>query len=302
MELQKTNRENRIPNALINSKHEYSSLEKRIFYLIMNDLNPSLENNLKGNRTVNIENVRELIGNPNSKTFKETLSKLNTRQIKYINDHNEVYDFIIPFPRVRYENNTLSIVIFEEVIPDLLDLKKGFTRYQLDSALSLTSHHSQRMYEILSRWKDLKQYTFELEYLKLLLGVENKYPKWTHFEMRVLKVAQKELTEKTDISFTYTKKKKGRKVAEVTFTIFHTQNKSELEDLPINVDAVIGDEEQQRLNEYLDKIGVLDSRLRKVIITEKKREFWKWLSDYKKEKFKINSSISGHLLRTLGLK
>ena len=302
MELQKTNRENRLPNALINSKHEYTTIEKRIFYLIMNELNPSLNDNLKGNRTVKIENVRELLGDPNGLKFKEALAKLNTRQLKYINDKHEIYDFIIPFPRVRYEDNTLTIVIFEEVVPDLLDLKKGFTRYQLDSALSLTSHHSQRMYEILSRWKDLKQYTFELEYLKLLLGVENKYPKWTHFEMRVLKVAQKELTEKTDISFTYTKKKKGRKVAEVTFTIFHTQNKSELEDLPINVDAVVEDEEQQRLNEYLDKLGILDPRLRKVIITEKKQEFWKWLSDYKKEKFKISSSVSGHLLTTLGLK
>lgn len=293
------NKENRMPNAIINSKQEFSTIEKRIFYLIMNELNPALDSTIVDrNKTVTIENVRQIIGDPNSKTFKDSLQKLNTRQIKYIDDKNEIYDFIIPFPRITYQNNTLTIVVFQEVLKDLLDIKKGFTRYQLDSALSLTSHHSQRIYELLSRWKDIHQKSFNLEHLKTMLNVETKYPKWTHFEIKVLKVAQKELIDKTDISFTYTTIKKGNKVDVINFTIFETQNKSVLEDLP---NAQEQDDETTRIITYLQEIGVTNAKIQNTIITEKKKEFWLWLSQYRKGTFKISKSPAGHLLKTLGL-
>lgn len=298
MDIIELNRENRIPNGIVHSKQEFSTIEKRAFYLIMNELNPILDSNIVDrNKTVVIENVREIIGNPNSKTFKEALQKLNTRQIKYIDEKNEIYDFIVPFPRITYENNTLTIVIFQEVLKDLLDIKKGFTRYQLDSALSLTSHHSQRIYEILSRWKDLHKKSFQLDNLKTMLNVETKYPKWTHFELYVLKVAQKELAEKTDISFTYTTKKKGRKVDVVDFTIFETQNISVLEDLP----SQTKNEDDVRIITYLVELGITDTKIQNTIISKKKTEFWLWLAQYRKGILKISKSPSGHLLKSLGL-
>ncbi|MFT9846229.1 replication initiation protein [Aneurinibacillus sp. REN35] len=104
--------------------------------------------------------------------------------------------------------------------PYLLQLKERFTTYRLHDVMQLRSVYSIRIYELLKQYAQIGTRTFDVEDLKFTLGIErNEYEKYGHFKSRVLKVAQKELDEKTDIFFDMEEIKAGRKVAKICFII-----------------------------------------------------------------------------------
>jgi len=104
--------------------------------------------------------------------------------------------------------------------PYLLQLKERFTKYSLHLALRLKSSFSIRIYELLKQYEKLGERAFLIEELKEKLGIlEDQYKLYGHFKAKVLKVAQDELAEKTDISFEYEEIKVGRGVGKIRFII-----------------------------------------------------------------------------------
>ncbi|WP_244411306.1 replication initiation protein [Parageobacillus thermoglucosidasius] len=98
--------------------------------------------------------------------------------------------------------------------PYLLQLKKEFTTYRLKNVMELKSGYSIRIYEILKRWQFINDVKIPLDELRKMVGATDKY-----LEKRVLAPAQKEITEKTDLSFEYKEVKSGRKVVAIRFFI-----------------------------------------------------------------------------------
>ena len=104
--------------------------------------------------------------------------------------------------------------------PYLLQLKERFTKYQLNNILKIKSFSGIRIYEFLKQWEKLKTKTIEISDLREVLGIsKEKYKLYGDFKRRILKPAQKEISEKTDISFNLTEIKKGRKVVMLRFNI-----------------------------------------------------------------------------------
>lgn len=111
--------------------------------------------------------------------------------------------------------------------PYLLQLKEQFTKYQLKNVLFMKSKYAPRLYEILkcNEFKQQGHVEIEIEELKKLLKIENKYPKYNDFKRKVIEQTQKELKEISDISFTFDEIKTGRKVTSLRFYI----NKNNIE-------------------------------------------------------------------------
>ena len=124
--------------------------------------------------------------------------------------------------------------------PFLLDLKERFTSYKLRMVIQLRSSFSIRLYELLKQYERLGERVFELSRLRVLLGIEeDQYKLYGHFKSRVLLPAQKELGEKTDISFTFKEQKEGRSVSRLKFVI-QPQNppSAKLLNLPENTEKI----------------------------------------------------------------
>jgi plasmid replication initiation protein len=108
----------------------------------------------------------------------------------------------------------------QKLKPFLLQLKDRFTKYQLEYALRLRKSYSIRIYEILKQWERMKSRTVEIAELREILGLEKDlYQQYGHLKNRVLKPAQEEISEKTDLVFNFTEIKKGRKVVMIRFEI-----------------------------------------------------------------------------------
>jgi plasmid replication initiation protein len=107
-----------------------------------------------------------------------------------------------------------------DAVPYFIDLKKqGYTTYELDVAMSLTSVYSQRLFELLGRWRDTgKWYGIEIQRLKVLMGVDKDkaYKKHSNIVNRILEPARLELAEKNG----YRVYLEGRKFVIINFDIY----------------------------------------------------------------------------------
>lgn len=131
----------------------------------------------------------------------------------------------------------LTISFHPKMKPYLLQLKSQFTMYDVRNILKLPSTYSIRIYELLKQYEKIGWRLFQLSELKSILGIEDKYKLYGHFKKRVIQKAQNDLSEFTDIKFTFEEIKKGRAVNKIKFFIQKNQSSPFMEpqmiDLPV---------------------------------------------------------------------
>lgn len=209
---------NQQPNIITRSTDEMSVIEKRIVYLAINQM--ETEFNIKPDLVKGLEFTFHLseLRDTNYDRVKKAVQKLRTRGITLIDDDNkEEFEQITPFPHVKIKEGKVTIKMMADVVPYFIELKKGFTRYELAAALTLSSVYSQKLYELLSRWLNKKEWHVPIQELQLLLNAQ-KY-KYGDFRIHCLDVAIKELNEKTNLTVSWEAEKDSRSVTAILFKI-----------------------------------------------------------------------------------
>lgn len=104
--------------------------------------------------------------------------------------------------------------------------------------MELKSGYSIRIYEILKRWQFINDVEIPLDELRKMVGATDKYLEYHNFKKRVLAPAEKEIAEKTDLSFKYKEVKRGRKVVAIRFFIRERQagGKEVISEIPHETD------------------------------------------------------------------
>ncbi len=129
------------------------------------------------------------------------------------------------------ENDALyiSLTFPPELKPSLLQLKDNFTILDLDIFKLLKTPTSVRLYQLLTShlWKAEKKVQYDLEELKKKLGVADKYGQYGPFKTYILNEAQTKLAENTNISFTYSEVKTGKKITSIIFYLQEKNTKRE---------------------------------------------------------------------------
>jgi plasmid replication initiation protein len=111
----------------------------------------------------------------------------------------------------------------EEMKPFLLQLKRRFTMYEAGHFMPLRSTHSMRIYELLKMREGVSVLRISVEEFREILGLQDKYEYFSHLEHHVIKKAQEEIQDKTDIHFTYDAEREGRSVERVKFFIHQSE-------------------------------------------------------------------------------
>jgi plasmid replication initiation protein len=221
-------------NKVTEARYEMSALEKNIVYMLMAQL--------RDTDPVGKEYEISIVGLQNK--MKAIGQEISLDEIKEATHSliNRIYSFDEPdtgyqidltiFASVTYKNNSdfFSIELSRTIRPYLFDLKFDFTSYKLDFALSLTSKYAKRIYEMLSQHKETGIFYITVLELKERLKLidpstkTEKFKAWSSFAKHVLEVAKREISKKTDLSFSYILKKTGAKYTAIEFQIFK-QNK-----------------------------------------------------------------------------
>lgn len=112
-----------------------------------------------------------------------------------------------------------QIVFHEKLLPYIADIKRDYTKYQLEHIGALNSTNTIRLYELLARFKDTGWRTISVDELKEKLQIADKYPRYNSLNERVLTPAVKEINEKSDLLVSFGTEKRGRKITALKFSI-----------------------------------------------------------------------------------
>jgi hypothetical protein len=135
---------------------------------------------------------------------------------------------LIELPKFN-DRGYVEFKIHPEIHQAILHFSRGFKKYELKTAMSFKSVYSMRFYELLSGQKKPLSYT--INQLAIMFKVENKYMRNEKFQTGdfikyTVKVAKKELDEKSPYSFDYKQNKRGTTITSITFyPIYNPKNR-----------------------------------------------------------------------------
>ena len=221
-ELVETNQSNFVTksNKLIEANYRLGAIEQKIILCLASNIQPT-DSDFK-TYTLPIKEFAILIGVKGQhkysdlrKVTKELMQKVFEVRI----DKKVIQVAWLSYVAYNESEGTIDIRFDPFLRPYLLELKREFTSYKLENVVQLKSTYAIRIYELLKQYEKIQERTFSLNGLRRLLGAEDIYPAYGNFKQRVLVPAQKELKNKTDISFDLEEIKTGRKVTKVKFII-----------------------------------------------------------------------------------
>ena len=152
----------------------------------------------------------------------------------------------------------IELIFGSQVIPQIIDLKKLFTSYEIEQTRNL-NRYGLRLYELLIRWRAKGKAKMSLNDLRNTLGVlDDEYQAMGDFKKRVLDIAVSEINANTDITTSYEQHKQGRKIIGFTFTIKQKSTAQQTKQTA-NIDLNnLTDQEHDIIaqkNAYADSIG-----------------------------------------------
>jgi len=213
-----------------------SEVEKNLLYMVVASVRKTDSENMK--YQVSVKRMAEINGSTrlNIDAYKQATRKLMTRVFETtLTNGDFLQASFISSARYIKGTDIIEIGLSSEIRPFYVDLNTKFTKVQLQAAISLKSAYAKRVYELLCKYKNMPDKTFQMNLieLKTMLGIINpktgkdRYPSWTWFQRNILDVSAKEINGHTDITFTYKpiygdRPGRGRKpVTKVEFEVFY---------------------------------------------------------------------------------
>lgn len=111
----------------------------------------------------------------------------------------------------------VDVTVEQKMKPLLIQLKKNFTAYDLRNIVKL-GVYPVRVYELLKQYQSIGSRKLEIEEMKRMFEVTERYKLFADFFRWVIKPAVKEINKHTDLLITNVEKiKKGRRVVALRF-------------------------------------------------------------------------------------
>ncbi|UHG94986.1 replication initiation protein [Spirosoma oryzicola] len=127
------------PNAITESRQEFTEIQKRIVVMAINQLRHIAEAWRPGQNITLLIPYTELTENQHTKISlaAKTLSSKRIIHQNFSQPGKHDFDYITPFPRVHStrlnSKQYLELVMFADVVPAFIELGKRYTSYSLNS-------------------------------------------------------------------------------------------------------------------------------------------------------------------------
>lgn len=221
-------------NEIVHAKYHFSLWQKRVFMYFVSlidkdatefglqkvyiaDLIRFFEAEQNGTVQSIIENVpRQLFETAIQVPYRDDDGNERFGEVRLITKYTKPQDR-------KPGNSYIELKFNEDLKPHLLDLKKQFSKYELRYIVHLQSAHAIRIYEILKSHQYRGQIELDVDFLKTILEVDNKYKLYGDFKRKIIDKAQQEMSANCDIGFVYDEIKSGKKVVTLRFTIFENK-------------------------------------------------------------------------------
>ena len=223
-------------NKLIEFKGRMTTNELKLFSLIIADVREQQDKQFQ-EYNIDISVLEEITKDKNFYNYiQEVALRLEDKRIivEGLNEKNKRHFTTIRLinkPRYTEGSNKLTVDIDKDLIPYIIDLKREFTRYQIENILRLKSSYSVRVYELLKQYEGIGKREIGIDDFRDYLGInKDEYIRFYDFERRILIQSKTEINGEidkkgniiypgTDINIDYEKIKTGRRITSILFTI-----------------------------------------------------------------------------------
>ncbi|MCU0469369.1 MAG: replication initiation protein [Arcicella sp.] len=216
-------------NEFVEARYKFDIWETRVFAYMLTLIKPN-DIDFTGYKINVGDIVREFSLNNSGKIYEElkkASEKLLSKKVQIERVTNEgiteILDTYLVISTARPKESTESYIklsFHPDLKPFLLELKKRYLVYDIRNILSLSSVYSIRLFELLKQYQKIGKRKFRVDELKMLLSIEpNEYQLYGHFK-EVIKRAEKELNDFTDIYFTFEEEIVKKKVISIIFYIY----------------------------------------------------------------------------------
>lgn len=212
-------------NAITEARYEMSALEKNIFYMLLAALNQEVISQRRYYYRISLKELNKRLGSETTvKELMDASQKLLSRVYTIMEkDGGELHTSLISSVS-NMPDDAIEVGVSSMILPYLIALRE-YTEFDLDTALSLKSTYSKRIYEMLSQHLEAGEIYMSVEDLKWRLALSDtktgadKYPNWANFRKVVLEKSQQELSQKSNLHFSYEAIKTGKKYTHLKFRI-----------------------------------------------------------------------------------
>lgn len=239
-------------NNLILATHRMNIQQMRLFFYACSQYQGDLD------IEVSIDDINRILayqGGNQREIIKNAIPTLMQSALVHIEDENgERWSIAITDSYIKNDNKTVKFTFNKTVQKELEELR-GYTWLYLSNLTGMSSTYAVRIYEFfamrLGSQNKKDTFDFDLNKLRIYLDCTNKLEDFRNFERTVLKKAEKEINEKTNIKMSYKKIKTGRSITNIKFT-FSWKNKTNVIDVKTKVQQEpINNAEQMELEEFL---------------------------------------------------
>jgi len=233
----------RIENHFIfNAQHGLSAREQKVILFLISQINP-LDKQFEM-QIVPLKEIQDILLDKRSGSFYEQMMNFADRMTdkkisfdtsvkfrgKKMKGYINWFSSIIPIYN-ELGDTCIQFLFSKDLKPFLLELKQ-YSQIDYAQVMPLGSSFSIRMYQVFRGYRDKMSkhqkrsvINYDLQELRTLLGVVDKYKDWRNFNRRVIGVIEDELKQ-TDIRVKPTPIRKGRKVTGIKFEIWDKGNRS----------------------------------------------------------------------------
>jgi plasmid replication initiation protein len=215
-------------NELIQSAHRMTRNQMILFAIAVSHIDSTKEKH-PNKVTVMKEDILKIFdlkGEDKWTRLKTECKKLQSRsQVELINENGDI-DWYMVIPHVTWHRkyDYVTFNFHSDLMPHLTDLKKYFTQYPIMTISQFKSLYSMRIYEYLKMLKydsvqgnRFQEWTIGLDKLKSLLDCSDQYADFRNFDKKVLKVAEREINEHSELFVKYEKIRRGRSIRAIKF-------------------------------------------------------------------------------------
>ena len=239
-------------NNLILATHRMNIQQMRLFFYAFSQYQGDLD------IEVSIDDINRILayqGGNQREIIKNAIPTLMQSALVHIDDENgERWSIAITDSYIKNDNKTVRFTFNKTVQKELEELR-GYTWLYLSNLTGMSSTYAVRIYEFfamrLGSQNKKDTFDFDLNKLRIYLDCTNKLEDFRNFERTVLKKAEKEINEKTNIKMSYKKIKTGRSITSISFT-FKWKSKADVIDVKTEEhQKPMNQAEQMELKEFL---------------------------------------------------
>lgn len=216
------------------ARHELSAIEMRIMAMIILKIKDAQINGYSDEvcdtsdlftqfNEVTIKNADISVGK-NHAQVKKALKNLRSRDITLRTTvdgkSGELYTGLIEKAKYSDDASIIKINICTELLPELIEIGKNYTKFGLEFLFKTKSTHAIRWYQIGSHWLTKGIFYISKEEIRKLFKAQNKYKVHREFQRRLITAPIEEVNEKSDINLKITQThKEGRSIVGYTISV-----------------------------------------------------------------------------------